>query len=376
MNQAVTNSYADSRESLNLRSTLASLDRTLLQVPRDSAMSQATLIAQVVAVVAEPEAARADNVLTDAVLNRTGSLRLDAASARALARVLERSVGQERWRFFHPDGPGRAALHFFQRLSPADVNQLGHLMSQAASWPFTRTSDREALQRWSDLLTASASLGITQVWRWSPVRLAQIIKERRAELQPDPSRRLVVVLKGFTDTKGALGESGIQKGLMDSDKNRVLVYEVRSKKDVRAALERLHAAGQKMDVLVISAHAHSYGALIGDKSELFAEQDWLKLKYFRDGASIVWEGCQTGKGGKGADHVGTHTRSVLSKQGASGKIRIFSAGADISAGGTAASQSKVILGQQGQILDIIWKYRGEDVETVQSRRPDVPYSTG
>ena len=185
-----------------------------------------------------------------------------------------------------------------------------------------------------------------------------------------------MVFKGFTDNKGALGESGIQKGLMDSDKNRVLVYEVRSKKDVQAALERLHAAGLKLDGLVISAHAHPYGALVGARSDLFADQDWLKLKYFRDGASIVWEGCQTGQGGKGANHVGTHTRSVLSKQGASGNIRIFSAGGDISAGGTAASQAKVVLGQQGQILDIIWKYRGKDVETVQSRRPDVPNRTG
>lgn len=182
-------------------------------------------------------------------------------------------------------------------------------------------------------------------------------------------------MKAFHDHNGGLIESGIQKGLMDSDKHRVLVFEIRSPNEVPFTLERLHAAGLKLDGLVISGHAYPLGVYLSGVF-LHAEQDWLKLQYFREGASIVWEGCDTGYGGKAANHVGTHTRAVLEKQGSSSTIRIFSAGDAVSAGGTANSQSKVVLGQQGQILNIIWKYRGKDVETVQSRRPGDPNRIG
>ena len=331
MNQAVATSYADNRESLNFRSTLDRLDRldqTLPAVPRESAMSQATLMAQVGAVV-RTEMFRKPVNLDRCYLLKREQVKLDTASALELAKALEQSVGQERWRFFLRDGPGRPALCFFQSLSAADVKQLGQIMSQVASRPNTSTSDRVVLQKWSRLLTACASLGITQVWRWSPMRLEQIIKERRAELQPDPSRRLVVVFKGFIDTQGALAEGGIEKGLMDSSKNRVLVYEVSSQRDVQAALERLHAAGLKLDGLVIRAHSWQRGAQLGSEY-LHPSREWLKLKYFRDGASIVWAGCDTGAGGKEYENAGTNTRLVLSEQGESSKIRIFSAGGLVS----------------------------------------------
>ena len=375
MNEVVTTKHTGNGDRLKRLAELNALGQTLLEVTRGAATVQTASTGQIGAVEKGPEKSKAAKVLGKATLDRGKATGPEFISPLAVFQLLEQSVGQESWRFYQK-GPGAGALEYFQTLAPADVKDLGERMSKLAGQTGIHSGTREQLRKWSRLLIDCASLGITQVWRWSPMRLEQIIKERRAALKPDLSRRLVVVMKGFHDSKAALLESGIQKGLMDSDKNRVLVFEVRSQKDVQAALERLHAAGLKLDGLVISAHAHPHGALLDKRADLFADEDWLKLKYFRDGASIVWEGCNTGFGGKGADHLGTHTRSVLYKQGQSSTIRIFSASNSISAGGTANSQSKVILGQQGEILNIIWKYLGKDVETVQSRRPGQPNLTG